>query len=85
VKEDQIIMADNDSPAAPPPSRKPTIAQPAAEPPESPTVEEHAATRKTPGWALACARAFHGWGIGQRMSAAEFDKAVSTAINHPAG
>lgn len=50
-----------------------------------PTIEEHAKAKKTPAWAFACAKTFHAWGTGQRMSAADFDKAVSAAINHPAG
>jgi hypothetical protein len=52
---------------------------------EHPTIEEHAAKLKTPGWALAFAKVFHRWGEGHRMSEADFVKNVNAANSHPVG
>lgn len=59
--------------------------QPASEAAERKTAEAWAELRTTPAWLFAAARAYHGWPIGQELTAAEFDAAVEATASIPIG
>ena len=45
------------------------------------TVEAWAATKNTPAWLFAAAKALHGWPIGKELDESDYTEAIDAAAN----